>query len=87
MPLQRGAFRGAVNLVADDVGVAQASSPASSGGVSPPVPTRGETPRELAGETPAVPWRNRTLAGECPRPTPDPPPHVGGYKRAQVTRR
>ena len=30
--------------------VPQASSPASSGGVSPPVPTRGETPRELAGE-------------------------------------
>ena len=36
------------------VRVAQASSPASSGGVSPPVPTRGETPRELAGGTPAV---------------------------------
>ncbi len=27
----------------------QASPPASSGGVSPPVPTRGEAPRELAG--------------------------------------
>ena len=44
-------------------GVVQASSPASSGGVSPPVPTRGETPRELAGGTPAVPRRNPMLAG------------------------
>ena len=50
-------------------GVAQASSPASSGGVSPPVPTRGETPRELAGGTPAVPcatvrWQaDRALGG------------------------
>ena len=43
-------------------GVAEASSPASSGGVSPPVPTRGETPRELTGETPAVRLRIRTLA-------------------------
>ncbi len=34
-------------------------SPASSGGVSPPVPTRSETPRELAGETPAVPCVGR----------------------------
>ncbi len=33
----------------DALPVAQASSPASSGGVSPPVGTRGETPRELAG--------------------------------------
>ena len=49
-------------------GVAQASSPPSSGGVSPPVPTRGETPRELAGGTPAVPWRNRPLAGGFPGP-------------------
>ena len=43
--------------------VPQASSPASSGGVSPPGPTRGETPRELAGETPAVPARPRRYSG------------------------
>ena len=43
-----------LNEVAAGVLVPQASSPASSGGVSPPVPTRGETPRELAGGTPAV---------------------------------
>ena len=49
-----------------EAGVAQASSPASSGGVSPPVPTRGETPRELAGGTPAVPLRNRTLQADRP---------------------
>ena len=42
-------------------------SPASFGGVSPPVPTRGETPRELAGETPAVPYvgRRRSAAFAC----------------------
>ena len=46
-----------------EVGVAQASSPASLGGVSPPVPTRGETPRELGGGTPAVPRCDATVAG------------------------
>ena len=46
-----------------EVGVAQASSPASLGGVSPPVPTRGETSRELGGGTPAVPRCDATVAG------------------------
>ena len=39
-------------------------SPGSLGGISPPVSSRGETPRELAGGTPAAPKRNRTLPGE-----------------------
>ena len=42
--------------------VPQASSPASSQGVSPRVGTGGETPSELAGETPAVRSRRREEA-------------------------
>ena len=51
-----------------------------------PVPTRGGTPRELAGGTPAVPWRKRTLAGGFPNRSRSlrPPPHVGGYVFTQA---